>query len=138
MQGTPNRLVNALRHLWFDVDDSRRLIGTDGLQRLQQRIVDLLGKHQVRSQTELAELLAARGVHVTQATLSRDLVELDAVKIRSASGPMPQPRQDAPASVGMPIRSMRLRLGSIPMLPFYLDISLRPPGGDEKTETCEG
>ena len=51
-----------------------------------QRIIDLVTHHDVRSQTELAELLAARGVHVTQATLSRDLVELDAVKIRSASG----------------------------------------------------
>ncbi len=34
----------------------------------------------------LADLLAAGGVRVTQATLSRDLVELDAIKVRSASG----------------------------------------------------
>jgi transcriptional regulator of arginine metabolism len=52
----------------------------------QQQIVELLARHQVRSQTELAELLASAGVAVTQATLSRDLVELDAVKVRSASG----------------------------------------------------
>jgi transcriptional regulator of arginine metabolism len=52
----------------------------------QQRIVELLGKHLVRSQTELAELLAESGVSVTQATLSRDLVELDAVKVRVPSG----------------------------------------------------
>ena len=52
----------------------------------QQKIVELLGKHQVRSQTELAELLSDAGVSVTQATLSRDLVELDAVKVRVASG----------------------------------------------------
>ncbi|HSE07695.1 MAG TPA: arginine repressor [Nocardioidaceae bacterium] len=52
----------------------------------QQRIVELLGKHQVRSQTELAELLAGSGVSVTQATLSRDLVELDAVKVRVPGG----------------------------------------------------
>ena len=52
----------------------------------QQTIVDLLARHQVRSQTELADLLASAGVAVTQATLSRDLVELDAVKIRTASG----------------------------------------------------
>jgi len=52
----------------------------------QQRIVELLGKHHVRSQTELAELLAESGVTVTQATLSRDLVELDAVKVRIPSG----------------------------------------------------
>src|SRR3954468_4752751 len=52
----------------------------------QQRIVDLLAKHQVRSQTELADLLAEAGVSVTQATLSRDLVEPDAVEGRGASG----------------------------------------------------
>ena len=52
----------------------------------QQRIVELLGRRQVRSQTELADLLAESGVSVTQATLSRDLVELDAVKVRIPSG----------------------------------------------------
>ena len=51
-----------------------------------QQIVDLVGAHEVRSQAELAELLATTGVHVTQGTLSRDLVELDAVRVRSASG----------------------------------------------------
>ncbi|MDQ1104245.1 transcriptional regulator of arginine metabolism [Nocardioides zeae] len=54
----------------------------------QRRITELLEQHEVRSQTELAELLAARGVHVTQATLSRDLVEIDAVKVRALSGAM--------------------------------------------------
>ncbi|MEZ0579915.1 arginine repressor [Nocardioides sp. MH1] len=52
----------------------------------QQLITDLLGSGEVRSQTELAELLGHRGVHVTQATLSRDLVELDAVKVRMPTG----------------------------------------------------
>lgn len=51
-----------------------------------QRIVDLLARHAVRSQVELAELLATDGVHVTQATLSRDLVELDAMRVRDARG----------------------------------------------------
>ena len=52
----------------------------------QQQIIDLLGHHDVHSQTELSDLLADRGVHVTQATLSRDLVELDAVKVRAHGG----------------------------------------------------
>ncbi|WP_435769132.1 arginine repressor [Nocardioides sp. SYSU DS0651] len=49
-------------------------------------IIDLLENGEVRSQHELADLLGRRGVHVTQATLSRDLVELDAVKVRGPSG----------------------------------------------------
>ena len=52
----------------------------------QQKIVEILSRHQVRSQGELAELLTGAGVTVTQATLSRDLVELDAVKVRLPSG----------------------------------------------------
>ena len=51
-----------------------------------QRIIDIVTAHPVRSQTELADLLGDHGVHVTQATLSRDLVELDAVKVRGADG----------------------------------------------------
>lgn len=51
-----------------------------------QRIGDLLGRHAVRSQAELADLLAEAGVRVTQATLSRDLMELDAVRVRDARG----------------------------------------------------
>jgi transcriptional regulator of arginine metabolism len=52
----------------------------------QRTIVELLGRHAVRSQPELAELLGEAGVHVTQATLSRDLLELDAVKVRGPDG----------------------------------------------------
>jgi transcriptional regulator of arginine metabolism len=48
------------------------------------RIVSLIRDHPVRSQTELADLLSARGLAVTQATLSRDLEELGAVKVRAS------------------------------------------------------
>ncbi|GAA2022423.1 MULTISPECIES: arginine repressor [Nocardioides] len=51
-----------------------------------QLIVELVSTQEVHSQGELAVLLAESGVRVTQATLSRDLVELDAVKVRAASG----------------------------------------------------
>ena len=40
----------------------------------------------VRSQEELADRLAQRGARVTQATLSRDLEELGAVRLRAAGG----------------------------------------------------
>ena len=52
----------------------------------QQLIVDLVSTRAVHSQSELAGLLAESGVSVNQATLSRDLVELDAVKVRSGAG----------------------------------------------------
>ena len=49
----------------------------------QRRIVELLGRHEVRSQGDLLGLLAQDGIEVTQATLSRDLLDLGAVKVRS-------------------------------------------------------
>jgi transcriptional regulator of arginine metabolism len=51
-----------------------------------QRIAGILGREPVRSQTELAALLAADGIAVTQGTLSRDLDELGAVKVRDSAG----------------------------------------------------
>jgi transcriptional regulator of arginine metabolism len=52
----------------------------------QARIVELVSNMGIRSQTELARLLAGEGIEVTQATLSRDLDELGAVKLRGADG----------------------------------------------------
>lgn len=52
----------------------------------QHRIVQILEKSPVSSQQQLVELLAAAGVEATQATVSRDLEEIGAVKVRAAGG----------------------------------------------------
>lgn len=52
----------------------------------QHRVARLLEQHRVGSQARLVELLAADGVVATQATVSRDLDELGAVKVRVAGG----------------------------------------------------
>jgi transcriptional regulator of arginine metabolism len=52
----------------------------------QAQIADILTRTRVRSQEELADLLARRGVRVAQATLSRDLEDLGAVRVRGAGG----------------------------------------------------
>lgn len=46
------------------------------------QIREILAARPVASQVELADLLAADGVAVAQATLSRDLVEIGALKVR--------------------------------------------------------
>lgn len=46
----------------------------------------LIETHPVASQTELADLLADEGVLVTQGTISKDLLELRAVRQRDADG----------------------------------------------------
>ncbi|HEV7827851.1 MAG TPA: arginine repressor [Pseudonocardiaceae bacterium] len=55
----------------------------------QARIVELVTHCVVHSQTELAALLAGEGIEVTQATLSRDLDELGAIKLRGVNGGAP-------------------------------------------------
>lgn len=52
----------------------------------QHRVANLLERHAVTSQTQLVELLAADGLTATQATVSRDLDELGAVKVRVPGG----------------------------------------------------
>jgi transcriptional regulator of arginine metabolism len=56
----------------------------------------------VRSQEELAELLNQRGVRVTQATLSRDLEELGAVRLRGSDGALVYalPGEPGPGGLG--------------------------------------
>jgi transcriptional regulator of arginine metabolism len=50
------------------------------------QIAGILEQAAVRSQDELADWLARRGVRVTQTTLSRDLEELGAVRLRGPGG----------------------------------------------------
>jgi len=53
----------------------------------QARIAAILAREQVHSQEQLAGLLSEyTGMHVTQATLSRDLDELGVVRLRAAGG----------------------------------------------------
>ncbi|HVB27093.1 MAG TPA: arginine repressor [Mycobacteriales bacterium] len=64
----------------------------------QAQIVEILASTPVRSQAELGQLLADRGLTTTQATLSRDLEELGAVKVRVAgSGSLYAVLDDPPA-----------------------------------------
>lgn len=52
----------------------------------QHRIARLLEQHAVTSQIQLVDLLAADGVVATQATVSRDLEDMGAVKVRVPGG----------------------------------------------------
>jgi transcriptional regulator of arginine metabolism len=55
-------------------------------QQRQQIITRLIAKENVCSQPHLQEMLKDQGIEATQATISRDLEELGAVKIRVAGG----------------------------------------------------
>jgi transcriptional regulator of arginine metabolism len=61
-------------------------MSTLGKPQRQHRIARMLEEQAVSSQSQLVELLAADGVVATQATVSRDLEELGAVKVRIPGG----------------------------------------------------
>jgi transcriptional regulator of arginine metabolism len=63
-------------------------MATLGKPQRQHRIARLLEEQPVSSQSQLVELLAADGVVATQATVSRDLEDLGAVKVRIPGGTM--------------------------------------------------
>jgi transcriptional regulator of arginine metabolism len=63
-------------------------MATLGKPQRQHRIARLLEDQAVSSQAQLVELLAAEGVVATQATVSRDLEDLGAVKVRIPGGTM--------------------------------------------------
>lgn len=52
----------------------------------QHRVAQILEQNAVASQGQLVDLLATSGVEATQATVSRDLEEMGAVKVRTAGG----------------------------------------------------
>jgi len=63
-------------------------VATLGKPQRQHRIARLLEEQPISSQGQIVELLAADGVVATQATVSRDLEELGAVKVRIPGGTM--------------------------------------------------
>ena len=52
----------------------------------QNKILELIEKHEIETQDKLVTLLRDYGYDVTQATVSRDIKELQLVKILSPSG----------------------------------------------------
>ena len=52
----------------------------------QKRILELVSEHEIETQEELTARLRAEGYTVTQATVSRDLKELNLSKATTANG----------------------------------------------------
>ncbi len=52
----------------------------------QEKILELISKYEIETQDELIEFLSEEGYNVTQATISRDIRELDLVKVAMPGG----------------------------------------------------
>lgn len=74
----------------------------------QSRIAELIEREQIRSQTELATRLAGDGIAVSQGTLSKDLLELGAVRVRTTTGELTYALLAGEPGAGTPAALSRL------------------------------
>lgn len=52
----------------------------------QNKILELIANNEIETQDKLAAMLKAEGFEVTQATISRDIKELQLIKVLSSTG----------------------------------------------------
>ena len=95
---------------------ARRLEQRPGGGRLaknqrQHRVAQLLADHAVTNQSQLVDLLDADGVVATQATVSRDLDDLGAVKVRLPGGETAYAIPELPTEQYAPEDHLRRVLG---------------------------
>lgn len=82
-----------------------------GKTQRQHLVARIVGSHQVCNQGQLVELLAAEGVSATQATVSRDLEDLGAIKVRVPGGESAYAIPDLPAQQVAPEDHLRRVFG---------------------------
>jgi len=82
----------------------------DSLSRAKRQalIGQLIEEHQIGSQAELMTLLAGDGIVVSQGTLSRDLLEMGAVRVRGAGGALVYASRDGESAATTPAQATRL------------------------------
>jgi transcriptional regulator of arginine metabolism len=106
-------------------------MATLGKPQRQHRIIRLLEEQAVSSQAQLVELLAADGIVATQATVSRDLEDLRALKVRIPGGTMAYAIPERAKEASAPDDHLRRVMGE-----FVVDVAhsgnlvlLRSPPG---------
>lgn len=77
----------------------------------QHRLARLLAEQPVTSQGQIVDLLAEAGITATQATVSRDLGDLGAVKVRVAGGESVYAIPEHPADQVAPENHLRRVMG---------------------------
>jgi transcriptional regulator of arginine metabolism len=102
-----------------------------GKPQRQHRIGLLLEHNAVSTQEQLVDLLAKDGVEATQATVSRDLEELGAIKVRVAGGDAVYALPELPSKQVAPEAHLRRVLGEwvVEVAFSYNLVVLRTPPG---------
>lgn len=79
----------------------------------QQTIASLLDEHEVSTQLQLQRLLAQRGFEVTQATVSRDLDRLGAMRVRRYGRLVYALPEEGAGAVSDPLAAVVIALGLV-------------------------
>lgn len=79
----------------------------------QQAIIDLIQSRDISTQEELKDGLQSLGYKVTQATVSRDINELELVKALSKSGNYKYTKIQGKASAKSPLEELHSLMGSL-------------------------
>jgi transcriptional regulator of arginine metabolism len=97
----------------------------------QRALTALLRTRQVSSQARLLDLLRAQGFDATQATVSRDLEELGAMKLRAADGNLVYalPEEDAVPEVSREQLGQTVAMFLVSAVPAGNLVVLRTPPG---------
>jgi transcriptional regulator of arginine metabolism len=77
----------------------------------QHRIGDLINEHTVSTAAQIVSLLAEEGITATQATVTRDLQDIGAVKMRDAEGRRRIQLSTATPSGSAPLDHLRRMMG---------------------------
>lgn len=99
--------------------------------RRQHKIAEILRENEVTSQTQIVDLLEMEGVGATQATVSRDLDELGAVKVRITGGEAIYAIPEHPADRVVPEEMLRRVMGNwvVDIQSSHNIVVLRTPPG---------
>ena len=97
----------------------------------QHRLARLLEEQPVSNQPQLVDLLAAEGIAATQATVSRDLDELGAVKVRVPGGVSVYAIPELPSDRVAPENQLKRVMGEwvVEVAPSANLVVLRTPPG---------
>jgi len=106
-------------------------MSTLGKPQRQHRILRILEDQPVSSQAQLVQMLEADGIVATQATVSRDLEDLGAVKVRIPGGAMAYAIPDGNRERAPSDDHLKRLLGEFVVEVAFSDlqVSARYPGG---------
>ncbi|HEY6539003.1 MAG TPA: arginine repressor [Candidatus Dormibacteraeota bacterium] len=104
----------------------------------QSAILDVLRTSPVQTQAQLAQELRRRRISATQATISRDLRELQVARVPAPGGPRYLPPAEAPDPEGRLVAALSSQLRSLEVVGSILVLRTQPGGAPVVAAALDG